>query len=172
MLQGFIPAINLNSRDFMKISIISIGKFENSPHKHVFETYIKRLKWKVELKELDLKNSQNLSVPKIKEGEGALILKALKPSSKLIVLDEDGKQFSSVAFAKMISDFAVAGDSDLSFAIGGSDGLSEEVLKKSNLKISFGKMTFPHLMVRAILAEQLYRAQSIIVGHPYHREGK
>lgn len=172
MLQGFIPAINLNSRDFMKISIISIGKFENSPHKQVFETYIKRLKWKVELKELDLKNSQNFSVPKIKEGEGALILKALKPSSKLIVLDEDGKQFSSVAFAKMISDFAVAGDSDLSFAIGGSDGLSEEVLKKSNLKISFGKMTFPHLMVRAILAEQLYRAQSIIAGHPYHREGK
>lgn len=156
----------------MKISIISIGKFENSPHKQVFETYIKRLKWKVELKELDLKNSQNLSVPKIKEGEGALILKALKPSSKLIVLDEDGKQFSSVAFAKMISDFAVAGDSDLSFVIGGSDGLSEEVLQKSNLKISFGKMTFPHLMVRAILAEQLYRAQSIIAGHPYHREGK
>ncbi len=156
----------------MKISIISIGKFENSPHKQVFETYIKRLKWKVELKELDLKNSQNLSVPKIKEGEGALILKALKPSSKLIVLDEDGKQFSSVAFAKMISDFAVAGDSNLSFVIGGSDGLSEEVLQKSNLKISFGKMTFPHLMVRAILAEQLYRAQSIIAGHPYHREGK
>ena len=156
----------------MKISIISIGKFENSPHKQVFETYIKRLKWKVELKELDLKNSQNFSVPKIKEGERALILKALKPSSKLIVLDEDGKQFSSVAFAKMISDFAVAGDSDLSFVIGGSDGLSEEVLQKSNLKISFGKMTFPHLMVRAILAEQLYRAQSIISGHPYHREGK
>lgn len=156
----------------MKISIISIGKFENSPHKQVYETYIKRLKWKVELKELDLKNSQNFSVPKIKEGEGALILKALKPSSKLIVLDEEGKQFSSVAFAKMISDFAVAGDSDLSFVIGGSDGLSEEVLQKSNLKISFGKMTFPHLMVRAILAEQLYRAQSIIAGHPYHREGK
>jgi 23S rRNA (pseudouridine1915-N3)-methyltransferase len=156
----------------MKISIISIGKFENSPHKQVFETYIKRLKWKVELKELDLKNSQNLSVTKIKEGEGALILKVLKPSSKLIVLDEDGKQFSSVAFAKMISDFAVVGDSNLSFVIGGSDGLSEEVLQKSNLKISFGKMTFPHLMVRAILAEQLYRAQSIIAGHPYHREGK
>ena len=87
----------------MRVSILSIGKFENSPHKVVFETYLKRLKWKVELKELDLKNSQNLSVPKIKEGEGALILKALKPSSKLIVLDEDGKQFSSVAFAKMIS---------------------------------------------------------------------
>lgn len=156
----------------MKISIISIGKFENSPHKQVFETYIKRLKWKVELKELDLKNSQNLSVGKTKEGEGGLILKALKPSSKLIVLDEEGKQFSSMSFSKMISDFGVSGNSDLSFVIGGSDGLSEEVLNKASLKISFGKMTFPHLMVRAILAEQLYRAQSIIAGHPYHREGK
>lgn len=166
------PAINLNSSYFMKISIISIGKFDNSPHKQVFDTYIKRLKWKINLRELDLKNSNNLSVKKTQEGEGALILKALKPSSKIIVLDEEGKQFGSVSFAKMISDFAVAGDSDLSFVIGGSDGLSQEVLKKAHLKISFGKMTFPHLMVRAILAEQLYRAQSIIAGHPYHREGK
>ena len=62
----------------MKISIISIGKFDNSPHKHVFETYVKRLKWKIDLKELDVKNSQNLSVEKLREGEGALILKALR----------------------------------------------------------------------------------------------
>jgi 23S rRNA (pseudouridine1915-N3)-methyltransferase len=165
-------AANLNSSYFMRISIISIGKFENSPHKQVFEAYVKRLKWKIELKELDLKNSQNFSVTKIKEGEGDLILKAVKPSSKLIVLDEEGKQFTSMAFSKMITDFGVNGDSDLAFVIGGSDGLSEEVLKKSHLKISFGKMTFPHLMVRSILAEQLYRAQSIIAGHPYHREGK
>ena len=111
-----------------------------------------------------------MSVDKIKEGEGELILKALKPSSKLIVLDERGKQFGSIAFSKMISDFALAGDSDLTFVIGGSDGLSQEVLKKAGLKISLSTMTFPHLMVRAILIEQIYRAQSIIAGHPYHRE--
>lgn len=154
----------------MKISIISIGKFENSPHKQVFETYLKRSKWKIELKELELKNAHNLSIEKIKEGEGALILKALKPSSKLIVLDEEGKQFDSISFSKILADFAVRGDSDLSFVIGGSDGLSNEVLQKSAMKISLGKMTFPHLMVRAILVEQLYRAQTIINGHPYHRE--
>lgn len=154
----------------MRITILSIGKFENSPHKAVFENYLKRLKWKVELRELELKNAQNLSVAKIKEGEGDLILKALKPSSKLIALDEKGKQFGSLAFAKMLADFAVDGDSDLTFVIGGSDGLSSEVLQKAHLKISFGMMTFPHLMVRAILMEQLYRAQSIIAGHPYHRE--
>ncbi|MBU6339840.1 MAG: 23S rRNA (pseudouridine(1915)-N(3))-methyltransferase RlmH [Rickettsiales bacterium] len=154
----------------MKISIISIGKFENSPHKQVFETYLKRSKWKIELKELELKNAHNLSVEKIKEGEGTLILKALKSGSKLIALDEEGKQFDSISFSKMLADFALRGESDLSFVIGGSDGLSSEVLQKAALKISLGKMTFPHLMVRAILAEQLYRAQTIIAGHPYHRE--
>ena len=153
----------------MRITILSIGKFENSPHKIVFENYLKRLKWKVSLRELELKNSQNLSVEKMKEGEGELILKAVKPSSKLIALDERGKEFGSIAFSKIISDFAVAGDSDLTFVIGGSDGLSPEVLKKAQLKISLSKMTFPHLMVRAILIEQLYRSQSIIAGHPYHR---
>lgn len=154
----------------MKITIISIGKFENSSHKSVFETYVKRLKWKVELKELELKNSKNLSSDELKKGEGELILKALKPSSKLIALDENGKQFKSRDFAKLISDFAVNGDSDLTFVIGGADGLSQEILKKSSLKISLSLMTFPHLMVRAILAEQIYRASTIIDGHPYHRD--
>ncbi|NBV06510.1 MAG: 23S rRNA (pseudouridine(1915)-N(3))-methyltransferase RlmH [Proteobacteria bacterium] len=154
----------------MRITILSIGKFENSPHKAVFENYLKRLKWKVELRELYLKNSRNLSVEKTKEGEGELILKALKPASKMIVLDEHAEQFTSINFAKLISGFAVAGDSDLTFVIGGSDGLSSTVLQKACLKISFSEMTFPHLMVRAILIEQLYRAQSIIAGHPYHRE--
>ncbi len=154
----------------MKISIISIGKFENSPHKQVFESYIKRLKWKIEIRELELKNAQNLSVAEIKKGEGALILKALRPQSKLIILDENGKEYKSRDFAKLISNFALQGDSDLTFVIGGADGLSEEIIKKSQLKIAFGIMTFPHLMVRSILAEQLYRAQTIIEGHPYHRD--
>ncbi len=154
----------------MHISILSIGKFENSPHKAVFETYLKRLKWKVELRELELRNSQNFSVEKIKKCEGELILKALKPVSKLIILDEKGKEFTSRNFAKLISDFAVEGNSDLTFVIGGADGLSEEILKKAALKISFGLATFPHLMVRSILAEQLYRAAMIIGGHPYHRD--
>jgi 23S rRNA (pseudouridine1915-N3)-methyltransferase len=154
----------------MRISILSIGKFENSPHKAVYDTYLKRLKWKVDLREFELKNSQNLSVEKNKEGEGELILKALRPNSKLILLDEKGKQYASRDFAKLISNFAVSGDSDLTFVIGGADGLAPELLKKPHLKISFGLMTLPHLMVRSVLMEQLYRAQTIIEGHPYHRE--
>lgn len=154
----------------MRISIISIGKFENSPYRMVFENYLKRIKWKIELKELDLKNSQNFSVEKIKDGEGTLIVKALRQSSKLIALDERGKNFSSRAFAKLIADFALNGDSDLSFAIGGANGLSDAVLQKAILKLSLGAMTFPHLMARSILIEQLYRAESILSSHPYHRE--
>jgi 23S rRNA (pseudouridine1915-N3)-methyltransferase len=154
----------------MRISIISIGKFEKSPQKAVFENYLKRLKWKLELKELDIKSSNNLTVDKIKAAEAELILKALKPSSKIIALDEKGKIFSSRDFAKLISDFAVRGDSDLSFVIGGADGLAESLLKKADLKISLSAMTFPHLMVRSILLEQLYRAQSILARHPYHRD--
>ncbi len=154
----------------MRITILSIGKFENSPHKAVFENYLKRLKWKVDLRELELKNSQNMSVDKIKEGEGDLILKAIRPSSKMVLLDENGKEFSSRNFAKLISDSGVNGDSDLTFVIGGSDGLSAQLLKKAYLKISLGLMTFPHLMVRSMLIEQIYRAQTIINGHPYHRD--
>lgn len=154
----------------MRITIVAIGRFENSDHKLVFQTYLKRLKWKVALKEFDLKNSHNLAVDQIKKGEGELIAKAIKSSSKLIALDEGGKSFSSKQFAKMISDFAIKGDSDLSFVIGGANGLAEEILQKADVKISLSAMTFPHLMVRSILVEQIYRAQSIIEGHPYHRE--
>lgn len=154
----------------MRVTILSIGKFENSPHKAVFENYLKRLKWKVELKEIDLKNSTNMGADEKKKGEAELILKTLKPSSRLIACDENGKQFKSRDFAKLLSEYALRGDSDITFVIGGSDGLGEEILKKAVLKISFGLATLPHLMVRSVLVEQLYRAQTIIEGHPYHRE--
>ncbi len=154
----------------MKINILSIGKFENSVHKAVFEHYAKRLKWKVELKEIELKNSDKLSLLERKKGEGELLLKNLKLPSKIIVCDENGEQISSKDFAKIISNFALHGNSNISFIIGGSDGLSDEILQSANSKIAFGKITLPHLMVRSILIEQLYRAQTIIEGHPYHRQ--
>ena len=154
----------------MRITILSIGKFENSPHKTVYEHYLKRLKWKIQLRELELKNSDKLSLLQRKKGEGELILKNLKPGSKLIICDENGDQLTSKDFAKLISNSALHGDSDLSFVIGGSDGLSDEILQKAKEKIAFGKMTLPHLMVRSILIEQLYRAETIISGHPYHRQ--
>jgi len=154
----------------MKITIISIGKFENSVHRSVFETYLKRMKWKIELKEFELKNANNLNANQVKENEAELILNAIKAGSVVIALDEKGKEFSSQNFAKLIANFSVNGDSHLTFIIGGANGLAAQILNRANLKISLSLMTFPHLMVRSILLEQLYRAQSIIAGHPYHRE--
>lgn len=154
----------------MKINILSIGKFENSPHKLVFDNYLKRIKWKVNLCEIELRNSDKLSLLERKKGEGDLILKHYKPESQMIVCDENSNQPTSQEFAKMIAEFGVQGLSKITFVIGGSDGLCEEILKKAKYKIAFGKITLPHLMVRCILIEQLYRAQTIIAGHPYHRQ--
>ncbi len=154
----------------MRISILAIGKFENSPHQALFKDYAKRLKWKIELREFELKNAKNLAALQVKEGEGRLILQALKPSTKLIALDERGKEFSSQAFAKVFSDSALRGESDLTFVLGGANGLDPEILKKSALQLSLGKMTLPHLLARVVLIEQIYRAETIISGHPYHRD--
>lgn len=154
----------------MKITIIAISKFENSLYKEVFEDYHKRMKWDVELKEFELKNSKNMNDTQVKKGEAELMMKAIKPGSVVIAMDEKGKQFTSQNFAKLISEFSVRGESHLTFIIGGANGLDAELLQKAHLKISLGLMTFPHLMARSILMEQLYRAQSIIAGHPYHRE--
>ena len=120
--------------------------------------------------ELEIKNSNNLEIAKKKDLEAQLILKNIKKSSKIVILDENGKQHKSKEFATLLNNFAVNGDSNITFIIGGADGLSQEILNKSSHKVSFSKMTFPHLMVRVILAEQLYRAYSIINNHPYHRE--
>lgn len=154
----------------MNINIISVGKFNKSPLLDLFNGYVKKTPWKVSLVELEIKNSNSLEIGKKKDLEGKLILKNISKSSKIIILDENGKQHKSKEFASLLNKFAVSGDSNITFVIGGADGLSEEILNKANTKISFSKMTLPHLMVRVILAEQLYRANSIINNHPYHRE--
>lgn len=151
----------------MNITILSIGRFKNNPQKEIFETYVNRLPWNIALKELEVKSAVTGEVLKQKEGE--LLLSAAANSAKIILLDERGKNLSSKEFAEQISNFQDNGQ-NLTFIIGGASGVSEEVKRKANLILSLGKLTFPHMMVRSILAEQLYRAYSIINNHPYHRE--
>lgn len=152
----------------MKITILSIGKFRNQdPSRELFLEYQKRLNWKVELKELELKGNIQGEALKIKEGE--LLLSKVPNNSKIIALDEKGKMFSSPEFATVIKNYGNQGSSDLTFIIGGADGLSNELKQKADLMLSLGKMTFPHLMIRSFLIEQIYRANTIINGHPYHR---
>ncbi len=153
----------------MKITILSIGKFDKSPYRELFEFYLKRLKWKIDLKEIEFKNTKSFEESKIKHEEGVLLLKNLHNFSKIIVLDENGKQFSSQEFANILENFNVAGNSNIAFLIGGAFGLSEEVKNKADILLSVSKMTLPHLMVRGFLIEQIYRASTIIANHPYHK---
>ncbi len=151
----------------MKISILAIGKAKKGAEMALFAEYCKRLPWKLNLKEIEEK--KHLSGEQLKEKEGDLLLEALPKGAKLIALDERGKPISSKEFAAKISHWQQE-TSHLAFIIGGADGLSERVKKRADYMLSLGAMTWPHMLVRTMLAEQLYRASTILSGHPYHRE--
>ena len=152
----------------MIININSIGKFKNHPHKDIFELYVKRIGWNVKLKELEVKKSASENV--LKEMEGELLLNNIDSNSTIILLDERGKNFNSREFAQKISQYRDQGVNNITFIIGGANGVCQKVKDRADLEISLSKLTFPHLMVRSILAEQIYRAYSIINNHPYHRD--
>jgi len=153
----------------MKITILAFGNFNNSAYKILFEEFLKRISYKIELKELKLKSSNNLNSELLKHKECELILSNLESDSVLIALDEKGKQFDSVEFAKILNNYQLNSSSKITFVIGGADGLDQKIISKANLVMSLGKMTLPHLMARVVIIEQIYRAQTIINNHPYHR---
>ena len=119
---------------------------------------------------VELEPRQRLAGAALKAREGELILAALPPGARLVALDEHGVAWSSRAFAERLAAWRDQGTAELAFAIGGADGLGEAVLERADQAISLGAMTWPHLLVRGLLLEQLYRAQQILAGHPYHRE--
>jgi 23S rRNA (pseudouridine1915-N3)-methyltransferase len=118
----------------------------------------------------ELKIVSALSKDQIKTREGELILKKIKPTDDVILLDEHGKEYSSVEFASLLQKKISYEGKDIVFVIGGAYGFSEAVYKRANSKISLSRMTFSHQMVRAIFAEQIYRAFTIMKGEPYHHE--
>jgi len=119
---------------------------------------------------VELEVRQRLPAAVRKEREAALILAALPARGRLIALDEHGAMWSSNGLADRLAAWRDQGVAELSFAIGGADGLGAEVLDRAEATVSLGPMTWPHLLVRGLLLEQLYRAQQILAGHPYHRE--
>ena len=159
----------------MRISIICVGKIKEKYLKLGIDEFIKRLSkyCKLEIIELDdEKAPENLSDKEmlmIKEKEGKKILSKIKDNAHVIALAIDGKNLSSEELADNINNLGVRGTSHIVFVIGGSLGLSDEVLKRSNYKLSFSKMTFPHQLMRLILLEQVYRAYRINSGEPYHK---
>lgn len=159
----------------MKISIVCVGKIKESFYRQAIEEYAKRLSkyCKLEIIEVgDEKTPDKASEAlesQIKEKEADRILEKIKEDDYVFTLEIKGKSYTSEAFAEMIQKTTVQGKSHLVFVIGGSLGLHEKVLKRSNHAISFSDMTFPHQLMRVILTEQIYRAFRIINGEPYHK---
>jgi len=150
----------------MQIEILAIGRARAGPERALFQTYADRIRWPLTLRELEEK--RRLSAPELKAREGALLLEALPRDAAVVALDEKGRDLSSEAIAAQLGLWRDEGRS-VAFVIGGADGLADEVRNRADLVLSFGRQTWPHLLVRAMLAEQIYRAQQILAGHPYHR---
>ncbi|MFC7061076.1 23S rRNA (pseudouridine(1915)-N(3))-methyltransferase RlmH [Halobacillus seohaensis] len=159
----------------MKITIISVGKLKEKYLKQGIDEYIKRLTpyAKVDIVEVpDEKAPENLSeaqMTEVKQKEGERILAKIQQDAHVITLEIEGKQLTSDKLAKQLDDLATYGKSKVAFVIGGSLGLSDEVLARSNYGLSFSKMTFPHQLMRLMLVEQVYRAFKIMRGEPYHK---
>jgi 23S rRNA (pseudouridine1915-N3)-methyltransferase len=149
----------------MRISIAAIGKSGQSPEHDLVHRYFNRLPHKGTLIERDSSKTSGLAG---KRDEGKRLLAALPTQCKLVVLDENGVNLSSVKWAEQISNWRDDGIRDAVFAIGGADGHSEDVLAAADKTLAFGVQTWPHMLVRAMLAEQLYRAEMILARHPYH----
>lgn len=157
----------------MNIKLIVIGKSEEKYLREAVEIYLKRLTHYINFEIVvlpDVKNAKNMSVAELKDKEAELILKHSAKADKVVLLDEKGKEYSSVEFSKYITKQMNASVKTLAFVVGGAFGFSEKVYSQANEKLSISKMTFSHQMIRLLFVEQLYRAFTIIKGEPYHNE--
>lgn len=146
----------------MKIDIIAIGKCKkNSPEHAIIEEYLKRSSWQINIKEKDNSNQND---------EAEFLTSSIKKGVKVIVLDERGQNMKSTELANIVENWQLNGISEICFLIGGADGHIQSTRDKADLILSFGKLTLPHMLMRAVLLEQIYRIQTIIAKHPYHRE--
>lgn len=140
----------------MKLHIVARGKIGRSPEADLIARYAKRLSWPFVITELPDTGGKQPPV---------------LPGTRIVALDETGDQLTSLALAQRLEKWRDTGTRELRFLIGAADGLTEEERASASDFIAFGKATWPHMLARAMLVEQLYRATSIIAGHPYHREG-
>lgn len=153
-----------------KVTLITVGKFKKGDvAQELYETYAPRLKTPPTLIELTPKKTYPKSTDQ-KAHEGQLIMAAIPKGSFVIALDERGKNLSSLCFSKELEKLSDRGCVDLTFLIGGADGLDPILVERADWTLSLGAMTWPHLLVRGLVMEQLYRAQQTLAGHPYHRE--
>ncbi|MFT4697484.1 MAG: 23S rRNA (pseudouridine1915-N3)-methyltransferase [Flavobacteriaceae bacterium] len=155
----------------MKITLLAIGKTDQKQIDQLIEEYTKRLNFYVSFTFTvipDIKNVKNLSESQQKQAEGNEILKRISTSDTLVLLDENGKAYSSIGFSEFLQKKMNSGIKNVVFVIGGPYGFSEDIYIRSNGKISLSSMTFSHQMVRLFFIEQLYRGFTILKNEPYH----
>ncbi len=151
----------------MRIALAAVGKMKPSPEQELLHKYIRQTPWPITLREVDAKKSLPTETRIL--SEAALLRDACQQATIRLVLDERGKSLSSEALAKQTGQWQSQGHSHMACIIGGQDGLDASIRSDASLLMSFGAQTWPHMLVRALLAEQLYRAHTILSGHPYHR---
>lgn len=152
----------------MRATLLAVGRLKAGPLHDLFETFRGRLSFPLTVKEIEEKRP--LPAAELKRREGELLLSALPTAAKVVALDERGKALTSAQFAARLAEWVDGGDNEIAFVIGSAEGLHDEVRRRADLVLALGAMTWPHLLVRVLLAEQLFRAQSIWRGHPYHRD--
>jgi 23S rRNA (pseudouridine1915-N3)-methyltransferase len=151
----------------MRLWLAAVGRSRAGPARDLFEEYAGRLSWPLTLREVEVK--KRLPPDELKRQEAELLLAAIPAGALVVALDERGKALDSASFAARIGGWRDQGAADIAFLIGGADGHGEAVRARADLLLGLGPMTWPHMLVRGMLAEQLYRAQQILAGHPYHR---
>jgi len=152
----------------VKLLIACIGRASRGPERDLYEHYANRIRWPLALRELEEK--RKLPAAQMILREGALLLGAVPAKSVLVALDRRGKVLDSAGFAGRLAGWRDNSVSDVAFLIGGADGLAPELLASANGRLAFGPQTWPHALARVMLAEQVYRAVTILAGAPYHRD--
>ncbi len=152
----------------MRMTVVAVGRARRGPESELFNLYAARLSPPLNLTEVEEKRP--LAGDALKRREAELLGLKIPTGALLVALDERGSALTSRELARRIQGWADEGRREVAFVIGGADGLDSELRASASLVLSFGPATWPHLMVRAMLAEQLYRAQTIVAGHPYHRD--
>ena len=157
----------------MKINLLCIGKTDDKEIKNLINYYLTRVPrhWNFEITEIpDVKNARNLTPDLLKKEEAKLFLNIIENTDLVVLLDEKGKQFTSREFAQKLDSYQNNSIKKICFLVGGAYGFSEEMYQRANEKISISKMTFTHQMIRLFFVEQIYRADQILQGKPYHND--
>jgi 23S rRNA (pseudouridine1915-N3)-methyltransferase len=150
----------------MRLTVLAVGRWRrDSPERALYETYAGRLPWRLEL--IEVAERRPLPPAELKAADAGLLARRIPAEAHLVALDGGGEMLSSEALARRLAGWGARGAA--AFLIGGAEGLDESLLRRAGTVWSLGPATWPHLLVRAMLAEQLYRAHSILSGHPYHR---